>query len=448
MLELVAYSILLTQSPPRWGAEGPGDQREMSGTSCLAVDQPVRVARLRVRTSLGQSDRDSPLKGHLLDRIPAGITPTMTVFSPTGDFVAYVGKKGKEERVFWKGKPGKTFDRIQGLLFNEMGTVLAYNAQLGEQEYMVAANEVGKAYDEVNYPHFRHDSNELVFRARKGTEWILRVGKESLGGKYSFVGDFAFSSDGTSLAYVAAREKKDFVVVNGTPQKGFDHILSDTLVYSRKGKHLAYGAKSGDHEFVVIDGEPCKPYYHVGRPTISPNGAHVAYVARLEQGPRLVLVLDNEESEPFDFLESPVFSPDSKKLAYVATKGKDAFLVIWKGERLRFDYVAAPAFNKDGILSFVAGTEENGRSKQFVVSNGKKGLQYEHIGKPLVLGDAGWIAYAAKKRGKWVVVANGKESRMFDDVWLYPQGGSDGRVKFGARLGRELWWHAMRVDTK
>jgi hypothetical protein len=55
-------------------------------------------------------------------------------------------------------------------------------------------------------------------------------------------------------------------------------------------------------------------------------------------------------------------------------------------------------------------------SEAFVLVNGKPGAPYEDIGLLAVSSDGAHVAYAAKRKDAWVVVADGKEGQEFDKI--------------------------------
>lgn len=53
---------------------------------------------------------------------------------------------------------------------------------------------------------------------------------------------------------------KQFVVLDGTPQRHYDAIGRGSLAFSPDSKRLAYAARLGTHWFVVVDGRETKQY--------------------------------------------------------------------------------------------------------------------------------------------------------------------------------------------
>jgi hypothetical protein len=68
------------------------------------------------------------------------------------------------------------------------------------------------------------------------------------------------SPDGQRLATVVREDGKEFVVLDGTPQRRYDYwIEKDSLTFSPDSKHLAYVVRDTGGEFVVLDGRRQRP---------------------------------------------------------------------------------------------------------------------------------------------------------------------------------------------
>lgn len=63
-----------------------------------------------------------------------------------------------------------------------------------------------------------------------------------------------FSPDSQHVAYAAALDDKQFVVVDGKKEKPYDAIRLGSLVFSPDSRRVAYLAARGDREFIVVEG--------------------------------------------------------------------------------------------------------------------------------------------------------------------------------------------------
>jgi len=250
-----------------------------------------------------------------------------------------------------------------------------------------------------------------------------------------------FSPDGRQVTYVAGKDEKEFMVINGKEGKSYDFVwLHD---FSPDGKQIAYRAWEVDpivfrspldlsreeyqkqrtqaikegREFVVINGTESQAYDISGNIPIfkdkkerasydqphtepilfSPDGKQIAY--RVKNGGEKFLMIDGKKEKIYGDASEygiPVFSPDSKKIAYLDCEVKDkeqwptshCFVVI-NGERGKsYDLIDVEAFPFSGLVfspdsqkvAYVAGEigkEGEWEFKKFVVINDKEGKSYD-----------------------------------------------------------------------
>ena len=83
--------------------------------------------------------------------------------------------------------------------------------------------------------------------------WVRRDGKA--GRRYEEVRVPVFSQDGSCLAYVAAKEGAQVVVVNDQEDPAFRAVAAPTLALSCDGKRHAYIAEQLGQLVLVIDGQ-------------------------------------------------------------------------------------------------------------------------------------------------------------------------------------------------
>lgn len=205
--------------------------------------------------------------------------------------------------------------------------------------------------------------------------YVVAVVDNKQGIKYNFIsttqfGQIKFSSDSKKYAYLAAKGRESFVIINGEEKRRDSGIIASSIIFSPDGKRVAYAS----HTFVVVDGVRGKRYDRVSYPKFSPDGKRVAYAAK--SGGRSFVIVDGQPQKLC--AANPVFSPDSKRLA--CTAGKQTL-----------------------------------KSREFyTVLDGKKGKVYEHISYLKFSPDSKNIAYVARTGKKWIVVHDGKEIAHYD----------------------------------
>jgi Tol biopolymer transport system component len=249
-----------------------------------------------------------PLNAKVQETLMGPASPRV-VLSPDGDHLAIVTAKGSRTVVLLDGVEGPAFDDIP-LNF----TWATYRGNTGS---MV----------------FSPTGGHSAYVGRRGGEFIAVVdGKEAVSlstpallqaVSYSSATGwkFAFSPDGSRLAYAALAAPGSWVmVVDGVkspPYRAFD--LNQMAL---NGKRLVYVAQTADQKWLaVVDGKPGPAYDGIAGMTLTPDGAHYAYVGTRSGGgatPRAVAVIDGVESTPYYAVSEVEQAPDGR-LAYIAT---------------------------------------------------------------------------------------------------------------------------------
>ena len=211
-----------------------------------------------------------------------------------------------------------------------------------------------------------------------------------------------FSPDSKHFAYIAKRDEKYFVVLDGKEEREYDLINPFSLTFSPNSKHLAYAAKRNGQFFVVLDGKEGERYDTIGSLTFSPNSKHLAYAAK-RNGDYFVVIDGKEEKYEWIDSFSLIFSPDSKRFAYVVGRNDQYFVVLDGKEGEKYDEVFQLTFSPDSKhLAYIAERE----NRYFFVLDGKEGEKYDTIfGQPRFTQDSQYIYYAALKGNEiWRII--------------------------------------------
>ncbi len=198
------------------------------------------------------------------------------IFSPDGKHLAYIASLGKEKFVVLDGKKiGKHYTgRISSLGFSNYGQLvyLAYNARfmdIGEQRIEVGhdaavivlnGEEIKSPFFSANgalsMPALSPDGKHLAYTTNfipgeiGKYGYTIVVDDKAMAEKYSFIDSLIWSSDSTSLAYVAEKydstnTKKNWVIgINGREIKVLDSPPR-SLTFSPDNKSVMYGLHVG-----------------------------------------------------------------------------------------------------------------------------------------------------------------------------------------------------------
>src|SRR5205085_1149913 len=92
--------------------------------------------------------------------------------------------------------------------------------------------------------------------------------------------------DATHVAFIGARGKEQFVVLDGKSSPPYEWIIPDSLEFSADGKHLAYLVQTANETLPVIDGQIGSAYSGIlyNRVFFSPDGKHTAFAVQFKGG--------------------------------------------------------------------------------------------------------------------------------------------------------------------
>jgi len=125
-----------------------------------------------------------------------------------------------------------------------------------EDRQFVVADSTEFAFDQIAgvYPV----NNPVVISGRRGAGWYVMVNGKTTGPYTDAVNWVVDSRDGRRLAYVAAREGKQFAVVDGVEGRAYDEVR--WLNFSPDGRHVFFLARRLEKWSAVVDGEESPAY--------------------------------------------------------------------------------------------------------------------------------------------------------------------------------------------
>ncbi|MEP6573799.1 MAG: hypothetical protein ABJD11_13935 [Gemmatimonadota bacterium] len=405
----------------------------------------------------------------------AGLTRSL-VFSPDGQRLAYVAAlagTGPEllMSLVVDGVEGPRFARIPigALSFSRDSRRVAYLADVERKSVAVTDSTVSMPYDQINVraPEFTADGHVLYSARRDGRSVLVRDGREVITADY--VGDPVFSATGERMAVVVNRndawsvivdgaegppyahlgnnlvfsrdgrrflyraaDSLDFVVVDRAPQPGWGGIEENSYDFSPDGQHVAFVAHSEGQERWVLDGRPQAAYDWVSSAPIFDSDGGLAYVAERE-GKRLVVSAEQEGRAFDDIVTFPVLSGNGRRMLYVGKRGTRQVLVA-DGVSAEFDQVQN-AFFTPGSERLVVVARRGPRWRAFIDADSSPPFA-EPVGPFAESKDGEHLAFEASRGRKRVIVADGVESRLFDDVTDLSYTANGHLVYAAKRLGK------------
>lgn len=256
-------------------------------------------------------------------------------------------------------------------------------------------------------------------------------------GVYAYIWEALFSPDGRRSAFLVqglGSEGPTYFVIDGREQTKYGYVRSQSAAFSPDGASFGYYARTEKASLMVVNAAAGKPYYmvwRIGRDGKAPlvfsgNGKHHAYSAY--QDKKNLLVRDGSEF-PCGWCPDmlPVLSFDGARWASVDCESKSPeskmrAQVIVDGQPFGNEYgriANSPVFSHDGRrIAFGANTVwaigKDAEGTGLIVVDGKDlPARYEFVRTIVFSPDAKRLAYEAKRKGKFVVVLDGQESKEY-----------------------------------
>jgi hypothetical protein len=325
---------------------------------------------------------------------------------PDGRAVAIVLHSMSGDAIFVNGIKGERFDWIQNLLYSPDSKHLVYQASNGGTY----------SADRKDYSGGRH---------------FIVYDEKVISADFDEATQPLFSPDGLKLAYLAGKNHKCFVVVDGKPQPGAYAALREA-VFSSDSKRLAYPAQLENGKWVVVvDDQPGPEFDDVGQPSFSPNSKRLVYAAR--KGSKWSAVADQKWGAEFDGVRQPRFANDNQRMGFLANlggmvgetgkfEGGKWFLMLGETrDKRNFDDARSLTFSPQGFPAFAA---TSGQGWQVFVGDDES-PKFDHwFDQPIVFSAQGLPAYTAAKDGRLYMAAGMKiwidveaNARPMGPVW-------------------------------
>ncbi len=270
------------------------------------------------------------------------------VFSPDGRHVAYRATAGEDGRLVVDAKEGPSRKELVGEpAFGAGSDQVAWveriaagaPARLVVSDLPLARSAVrltGVVEMVVNDGRTRIAAVvQDGAKRRVATLGFSPQGPVATDAPYDEVSMPAFGAGGASLAYVAERGGRRFLVLDGKEEAlpegtvaGQPSIRGDG---GRAGVMLAAADGQGRYEAFAPEGERSTVRYDEAADlTYAPSGGASAFCAR--RGASWFVVAGGKEGPPFDRVVTPLFGPDGKHVVYRARKDGKRFVVIADAE--------------------------------------------------------------------------------------------------------------------
>jgi WD40 repeat protein len=276
-------------------------------------------------------------------------------FSLDNEHFAIVAALHQNEVAVLDSKPGPEYAWVTSLCLNANGSRLAFIGKRLATEAEYDAGQGGEAAPKevrATFPNNHSVERAVIDGKEQGGYHATDLVLHPISGRYAYVDHpsgpwtseggadtrgvevwvdgkrgpeyercdrIIFSPDGKRVAYLTAKDKRSYVVVDDEELGPFDDIDRTSFVFSANSAHFGFVAGQD----VYVDGAHAADVFRASNLAFSPNGSRYAYFANDSAGHPLVVVDGNKKpllAPPVD--KSITFSPDGKRLAFVvATNG-------------------------------------------------------------------------------------------------------------------------------
>ena len=186
------------------------------------------------------------------------------IFSGDGEHFALAAGVGKQRRYVVDGKEGALFDDLPSdLEFSAKGGHWFYPGVRGRGLFLVRDGEEVMC-EEVHHVIYSGDGRHVVVDVRQGGKEVLTLDGKELPG-FDVAYGFAFSADGSELAYVGhvngkmveneERGGKDVLVVDGKAGEAVDEVSLQGFAEEGVVGVVAVVRRGGEWRVRVGDGE-------------------------------------------------------------------------------------------------------------------------------------------------------------------------------------------------
>ena len=300
----------------------------------------------------------------------------------------------------------------------------------GDRIVKLDGKQQGGVYNEVRYDVDSAGEANFAFVARRDSKWILVVDGHEEPQEYSNASTPAFQPKGSSLAFCACIEKKDCQLIVDRVATGprFEHVSYPK--YSVDGKRLAYFGMRGNKWIAVVDGKELELEAKLFKKSMeltdfesfgfSDDGSRFFVVGRVDHTVVWMYFVDGVPGPWFQVVGTIAFSPDGKHFAYGGTLAEEPGFKAFKHRKvtgtLVVDGQRTETYEGHGLQGSWVGLVTFGGEVEIVHGLRRLHPDFDGLSDP-VYNSEGKLVYAARRqKGDIALLAGTDAGPGFDDV--------------------------------
>jgi len=437
------WSVLLNNNPGTYYSEIKHMQFSPNGDTLVYVGMKGANKLFRRALSVRINKEQD-------ERLYDDISPT--IFTPDGKNWAYKIRDDNDWYLIVNGVESKRYDSVNLHQFSPDGSSLVFKAKLNNKSFIVVDGEEGKKYDDVFAITFNPKTSEVSYWGIIDNNYYLITGNKEINVSKQVPpvpNSILYNSTGTSFAYFVKDISNNnyYIVQDGVYSNPYDRIKWEEAIYSKDGSTLAYPAGKDNKEFIVLNGKEEEKFDFVSSPKFSNDNFSLIYIAN--EGNKWFAVINRKKEKRYDMVKEVQFSPSGNSYAYLA-KLNNKWFFVRNGLESKEKYYDIYGLNytPDGSkIYFIAiNTTKtiNGnrtieyKKEQLILENTPFG-EYDKIVSVKVSTD-GNIAFIAKDKKGFKVVTNGIESETFDEILSLELSPDKKRFGFFGLQNDKIYW--------
>lgn len=257
----------------------------------------------------------------IVDGKDAGYSGQRVRFSPDGRHIVCVTGPERDQKLLVDGKPilsAPFIERFRISATNDVAAIVRPSSATSDvfKQTLYLNGKLVPGTEGVADVLFSPDGRHWAARLQRDmatVAWVMVDGQKH--NDFRQVSDLTFSPDSSTLAYVAFKGPKQYVVTNGVEDEGNDLVRSRPT-FGTQGRKFVYAAGTQPLALKIYsDGKVSPVHRNVFRLALSPDGERVAYFAGLDGTSTEFIVDGTAVTRDGAFGGTALFSPDSKHLA-------------------------------------------------------------------------------------------------------------------------------------